>query len=442
MSSSRKAAIPFMTAVQGRVLALLAILLLALNLRPALAGISPLLDAIQATTGISGTVAGLLTTLPILAMGLCALMGEALNARLGERAGIALGVALIAVACAWRFVTPGAEGLLLSALVAGGGIAIVQSLIPYVIKRGFPEDPGRITGLYVTAIMAGAALGSALSPPLAERFGWGVALGLWALPAVAALALWHPAARRFRTSRARRRGSGSRRDRSGRDRTGPGKIRQEAGPAPARMTHALSPASLWPSLRTWELVVFFGLGTGAFTLLLAWLPPYFTAMGWSPVASGLMLSGVTLTEVCAGLAVSTFIGRFPDRRGPLLFVLTSLLAGLTLLILAPEWTVAVCILLGLGVGSLFPLTLIVTIDHRDDPREAGALAAAVQGGGYIIAAAFPLLAGMLRDHFNDLTHAWVAMGVGVVVMMLMTLRLSPASYRQAASTRPGKASAG
>lgn len=435
MSSSRKAAIPFMTAIQGRVLALLAILLLGLNLRPALAGISPLLDAIQATTGINGTVAGLLTTLPILAMGLCALMGEALNARLGERAGIALGVALIAVACAWRFVTPGAEGLLSSALVAGGGIAIVQSLIPYVIKRGFPEDAGRITGLYVTAIMAGAALGSALSPPLADRFGWGVALGLWAMPAVAALLLWQPAARRLRTSRASRTSCARRGGlRFSSSQASNSQAKGETAPA--------SPASLWSSLRTWELVVFFGLGTGAFTLLLAWLPPYFTAMGWSPVASGLMLSGVTLTEVCAGLAVSTFIGRFPDRRGPLLFVLTSLLAGLTLLILAPQWTVAVCILLGLGVGSLFPLTLIVTIDHRDDPREAGALAAAVQGGGYIIAAAFPLLAGMLRDHFNDLTHAWVAMGVGVVVMMLMTLRLSPASYRQGASTRPGKASAG
>lgn len=420
MSKPFNTPISFKNAIQGRILAVLIIVLLGINLRPALAGISPLLDAIQATTGISGTVAGLLTTLPILAMGLCALMGETLNTHLGERLGISLGVLLIALACALRFITPGAEGLLFSALLAGGGIAIVQSLIPYFVKRTFPEDPSRITGLYVTSIMAGAAMGAAISPPLAEAHGWGGALGLWALPAIAALILWQPVARRFRTSRAS----------LGRNTAA---ARGTSGSTAARATPG---GSLWALLRTWELVFLFGLGTGAFTLLLAWLPPYYTALGHSPTAAGLVLSGVTLTEVCSGLAISTWIGRFPDRRGPLLFVLTSLLAGLTLLILAPGLTVAVCILLGIGVGSLFPLTLIVTIDHRDDPREAGALAAAVQGGGYLIAALFPLLAGILRDRFADLTQAWVAMSACVVVMMLMTLRLSPASYRRGAASRP------
>ena len=418
----------FRQTVQGRVLALAAIVLLGLNLRPALAGISPLLDAIQATTGISGTAAGLLTTLPILAMGLCALMGETLNARLGERLGISLGVVLIALACALRLATPGAGGLLFSALVAGGGIAIVQSLIPYVVKRTFPEDPSRITGLYVTSIMAGAAMGAAFSPPLAEPFGWGGALGLWALPAVAALVLWQPAARRFRVTGSH---SGHIRHYSRQN------SRQNSRRNSRETPQSRASGSLWRALRTWELVVFFGLGTGAFTLLLAWLPPYYTALGASPTAAGLMLGGVTLTEVCSGLAVSAFIGRFPDRRGPLLFVLTALLGGLALLMLAPGLTVAVCVLLGIGVGSLFPLTLIVTIDHRDDPREAGALAAAVQGGGYIIAAFFPLLAGMLRDRFDDLTQAWLAMAVGVAVMMLMTLRLSPASCRRASGPRAG-----
>lgn len=411
---SAKSTVSFKSTVQGRVIAVCAIVLLALNLRPALSGISPLLDAIQASTGINGTVAGLLTTLPILAMGVCALLGEALNNRLGERWGISLGVVFIALACAFRIPGPGAQGLLLSAVLAGSGIAIVQALMPYFIKRTFPEDPSRITGLYVTAIMAGAAVGAAVAPPLADLTDWGISLGLWALPAVAALLLWQSVAGRYRTSRAQpRRG-----------------VACGSAGTPAKRP-------LWRELRTWELIALFGLGTGAFTLLLAWLPPYYTALGWNPAAAGLMLGGVTLTEVCAGLAISAWIGRFPDRRGPLLFVQTSLLAGLALLILAPHLTVAVCILLGIGVGSLFPLTLIVTIDHRDDPAEAGALAAAVQGGGYIFASLMPVLAGMLRDRFNDLTQAWVAMGIGVLLLMLMTLRFSPASARRAATPREG-----
>lgn len=398
----------FLSTVRGRIVAVSAVLLIGLNLRPALAGISPLLDAIQSSTGISGTTAGLLTTLPILAMGLCALLGEALNNRLGERWGITLGVVAIAAACALRFGEPGAPTLLATAVLAGLGIAMAQALLPYFLKRTFPEDPGRITGLYVTAIMAGAALGAALSPSLAKAASWSFALGLWALPALIALALWQAAARRHRCSTAQ--------------------PRRSVGPARAAQTTR----RLWRELRTWELVLLFGIGTGAFTLILAWLPPYYTALGWSPSAAGLMLGGINLAEVGSGLAVSAWIGRFPDRRGPLLFVLTCLLAGLACLVLIPESApVLVCVLLGIGIGALFPLTLIVTIDHRADPAEAGALAAAVQGGGYVLASLMPVLAGMLRDHFADLTQAWVGMGACVLLLMLLTLRLSPASYRTA-----------
>lgn len=395
----------FLSTIHGRVVAVSSVLLLGLNLRPVLSGISPLLDEIQAATGITGTTAGMLTTLPILAMGLCALLGETLNSRLGERLGISLGVAAIIAACLLRFGMPGAGLLTATAVLAGFGIATVQALLPYFIKRTFPEDPGRITGLYVTAIMGGAAIGAATSPVLAGWWRWDAALGFWALPAVAALLLWQAAARRHRSS-------------SPQPRRGLGRAEP---PLPRR---------LWRELRTWELVVYFGVGTGAFTLLLAWLPPYYTALGWSPAEAGLMLGGITLAEVLAGLAISTWIGRFPDRRGPLMLVLVSLLAGLAWLVLRPEFLPPlVCLLLGIGVGSLFPLTLIVTIDHRSDPAEAGALAAAVQGGGYIIASLMPVLAGMLRDRFDDLTQAWVAMGAGVLLLMGMTLRLSPASYR-------------
>ncbi|MGK2286018.1 MFS transporter [Pedomonas sp. V897] len=397
----------FLSTIQGRTAAVCAVLLLGLNLRPVLSGISPLLDILQDATGINGTVAGLLTTLPILAMGLGALLGETLNNRLGERWGIALGIAAVAAACALRFNMPGASTLIATSVLAGFGIATVQALLPYFVKRTFPEDPGRITALYVTAIMAGAAVGAAASPLLAGWWRWDMALGFWALPALGALLVWQRAARSHRTSRAQPRRS----------------LPAAGAPAPRRRR-------LWRELRTWELIVYFGVGTGAFTLLLAWLPPYYTALGWSPAAAGFMLGGITLTEVCAGLAISAWIGRFPDRRGPLFLVLVSLLAGLAWLVLAPEVAPAlICVLLGVGVGSLFPLTLIVTIDHRSDPAEAGALAAAVQGGGYIIASLMPVLAGMLRDRFDDLTQAWVAMGAGVLLLMGMTLRLSPASYR-------------
>ncbi|MGW9062763.1 MFS transporter [Achromobacter animicus] len=392
-----------MTRVRLRPLfAIVAIVAVALNLRPALAAIGPLLDMIQAATGATNTQASLLTTLPVFVMGICALAGGRLNKYLNERTGIALGVALVALACAARYVGTQTYGLLLTAVLAGVGIALVQTLLPAFIKRNFAHDMGRVFGLYTTGIMAGAAVAAASAAGLAGSFGWPAALAFWSVPALLALPLWLNAAQ----------------------------DRADASSSRHRMART-APRSFWRNLRAWELMLFFGIGTGAYTLVLAWLPPFYTGLGWEPSAAGFLLGGLTLAEVMAGLAVSAWIGRFPDRRKPLAAVLTILICGLTCLILAPlKLALLACLLLGIGIGALFPLSLIVAMDHLDDPTQAGMLAAFVQGGGYLIASFMPLLAGILRDRFSSLTEAWIVMLAGAVMLLALALRFSPASYRR------------
>lgn len=392
-----------MTRVRLRPLfAIVAIVAVALNLRPALAAIGPLLDMIQRATGATNTQASLLTTLPVFVMGVCALAGARISGWLNERIGIALGVALVALACAARYVGTPTYGLLLTAVLAGVGIALVQTLLPAFIKRNFTHDMGRVFGLYTTGIMAGAAVAAASAAGLAGSVGWPAALAFWSVPALLALPLWLKAAQG----------------------------RADAT-SPLHRTVRVAPRSFWRNLRAWELMLFFGIGTGAYTLVLAWLPPFYTSLGWEPSAAGFLLGGLTLAEVMAGLAVSAWIGRFADRRKPLAAVLTILICGLICLILAPlKLALLACLLLGIGIGALFPLSLIVAMDHLDDPAQAGMLAAFVQGGGYVIASFMPLLAGILRDRFASLTEAWIVMLAGAVMLLALALRFSPASYRR------------
>ncbi|ROW60179.1 MFS transporter, partial [Cronobacter malonaticus] len=184
------------------------------------------------------------------------------------------------------------------------------------------------------------------------------------------------------------------------------------------------------SSRTWLLLLFFGIGTGAYTLVLAWLPPLYIQAGWSARHSGYMLAWLTLTEVVAGFVVSALIHRFPDRRFPLIVVLLVLLAGLLCLVFSPGTTpVLSTLLLGTGIGALFPLSLIVTFDHARTPTEAGKLLSKVQGGGYMIAALMPLIAGIVRDSNVPLTAAWLVMSAGVVVLMLMVTAFKPVALR-------------
>ena len=392
MPSARPAASPSSSASPALLVA--AIILLGLNLRPILAAIGPLLDSIQASTGISNADAGLLTTVPVFAMGVCALAGAQLQRRLGVARGIGIGIAIIAAACALRWPLHGSGGLIGTAALGGLGIALVQALLPAFIKRHFPARAGQLMGFYTTGIMGGAAIAAASASPLAQSWGWNALLALWALPAVAAALLWRRA-------------------------------------AAARVDMAGGAGASLPvgSGRAWLLLVFFGIGTGAYTLVLAWLPPFYTELGWSAADSGLLLGALTLVEVLAGLVISSIIHRFPDRRILLLSVLLSVLGGLACLIVAPaQLALPAVILLGCGIGALFPLSLIVSMDHVTEPAGAGALLGFVQGGGYIIASSMPFIAGLIRQHSSSLAQAWMVMAGGVVVLLLIAVRFAPGAH--------------
>ncbi|WP_288377216.1 MFS transporter [uncultured Pseudomonas sp.] len=372
-------------------------ILVGINLRPIMASVGPLLDLLQRDLGLSNFQGGLLTTLPVVMMGLFALAGPWLLRLLGEVKGVAIGMTLIAAACAVRTYVESSSALIASAAVGGVGIAVIQSLMPAFIKRNHPQSAGMLMGLFTTGIMGGAAIAAAIAAPSAGKLGWNLTLGYAAIPAMIALIAWLLA----------------------------------AGNVHAYPTAAGLP---WRSGRAWLLLVFFGIGTGAYTLVLAWLPPFYIELGWTAKSAGYLLGALTITEVIAGLLVSALIHRFPDRRQPLALVILLLIGGLACLMAAPLQLAALAILcLGLGIGALFPLSLIVTLDHARSPTEAGSLLAFVQGGGYLIAALMPVVAGLVRDEFSSLHWAWAVMAGGAVLLLALSALLRPVTPRTVAA---------
>ena len=183
--------------------------------------------------------------------------------------------------------------------------------------------------------------------------------------------------------------------------------------------------------RAWLLAVFFGLGTASYTCVLAWLAPYYVEQGWSEQNAGLLLGFLTAMEVLSGLVTPAIANRSRDRRWVLVVLLALIMAGFCGLILCPQqlsllWP---C-LLGLGIGGLFPMSLIVSLDHLDNAQRAGALTAFVQGIGYLIAGLSPLIAGMIRDQLGSFEWAWWTLTGVVGLMILMVLRFNPRHYHQ------------
>lgn len=379
-----------MSSMQARLLFPVTMLLVGINLRPTIAAIGPLLDGIQRDTGLSDSGASLLTALPVALMGICLLGTGRLQQAIGRQRGVAAGLAFIGLACLARWVWPGVGTLLATAILGGVGIAMVQALMPAIIREQAGSRSAGLMGLYSTVIMGGAMVSAAASPWIGNLGGWPVALGIWALPVVAGLSVW-----------------------------------LMLGPV-SKTGNASDGLAIHKKARSWLLLAFFGFGTGGYTLMLAWLPPFYTQLGWPSTTAGAMLGVLTFAEVIAGIAVSLWINRFPDRRPALLLAIAALLTGLACLCMAPlalAWPAA--ILVGLGIGALFPLSLIIAMDHGTNAAEAGAIAGFVQGGGYLLAALLPLIAGLLRQALSDLTPAWLLMAGLCVVLAGMAWRFRP-----------------
>ena len=374
------------------------IMLVALNLRPSMAAVGPLLSSIRADIPLSFSMASLLTMLPVMTMGLAMFFGLRVSQRLGEQRTVVLSLLIIGVATASRLFLDSAAELILSAVAAGIGIALIQALMPALIKARFSDNVAVCMGLYVTSIMGGAAIVASFAPLVMSQSGsWRIGLAIWATLALVALLLW----------------SGLR------------------GESTARPTQPARQAHFFANSRAWLLAIFFGLGTASYTCVLAWLAPYYGEKGWSEQHAGLLLGFLTAMEVLSGLVTPAIANRSRDRRLVLVVLLALIMAGFCGLILCPrQMSLLWPCLLGLGIGGLFPMSLIVSLDHLDNPQRAGALTAFVQGIGYLIAGFSPLIAGMIRDELGSFEWAWWSLTGVMALMILMVLRFNPRHYSQ------------
>lgn len=377
------------------------IVVIGLNLRPLLTSISPLMTTIRAATGLSFYGASLLTSLPVVAMGIGAFGASALTRSIGETRGVALGLLAIALACGARWVAASGETLLLTATLAGVGVAAIQALLPAVMKQRFHARVPLAMGVFSASIMGGGGLGARLSPWMSGATGsWRAGLAMWAIPACVALICW--SSLNFRT---------------------PHDAAKQATPGKA-VTFPL-----WRKRRAWTLGLYFGIVNGGYTTLVAWLPAFYQQRGVSVADSGSLLASMTVFQAASALLLPLAAAPFRDRRPWLVLGLSAQFAGLLGLVLWPDAAPLVWVgVAGAGLGGTFSLTLVTAMDHSADHRVAGRLVAFTQGVGFIVAAVAPVFAGIARGWSGGFGAAWITLAASVVAMIVVSFLFSPRSY--------------
>ncbi|MBC3483660.1 MULTISPECIES: cyanate transporter [unclassified Pseudomonas] len=387
----------------------LLVMLLALNLRPILTSIGPLLEPMRASTGLGYQQAALLTALPVLCMGLVPLLQPWLRRWISEHGGMLAGLAAIALACLWRLQLGSAWALIASAVVAGLGVAVVQGMMPGLVNRWFPGRLAGAMGMYSAALMSGGGLAAVLGPHISGYFGhWQAGLGLWAIPALLAMLAWTLL----------------------RPRQDAPKLAGAAG------------GHWFGTRRAWLLALYFGLINGGYTSMVAWLPAYHLEHGGTAQGGGDLVGLMTIFQVAGALGLPLLLRRWVDRRPGLWLALSIQLAGFLGLLLAPTLSMGLWVaMIGFGLGACFSQSLTLTLEHLKTPAEAGSLAAFVQGIGFIITGIVPYITGWLRDVSGDFQASWTLLTVTVLAMLLVTVCFAPRGYAAAIARPAGKGQA-
>ncbi|WP_010628374.1 MULTISPECIES: MFS transporter [Halomonadaceae] len=339
--------------------------LVGLNLRPALSSLAPLLVRVQADTGLTPLAIGALTTLPVLCLGIFAPLAPWLAKRAGPENTLALALGILIAGLLLRGL-PALPLLFLGTLLAGAAIGIAGTLLPALVKRELPGGADLMTGVYTMALCLGGALGAGLSIPLADLLGgWRFSLMSWGLLALLALVAWLTLMPRAPHSQVATATGGSMRELLGQP-------------------------------LAWQVMILMGSQSSLAYIVFGWLPTLLQARGYSEAEAGWMMGASVMVQLISALGAPWLARLSRDQRPALLLVLGCIAAGLWLLLQAGEnWRWPGVVLLGLGQGGSFSLALSLIVLRTANSRLAGKLSGLAQGGGYTLAAMGPLAVGVL-----------------------------------------------
>lgn len=362
-------------------LVVVGLVLSALNLRPAITSLGALLEEVRHGLGMSGSVAGVLTSVPPLCFAVFGVMAPRLARRFGPAAVVCSGMVAIAAGLAVRPYVGSTAAFVAASALALMGIAVSNVLMPVIVKRWFPDRVGTMTGLYSMALALGTSAAAAVTVPLTGALGgnWRSGLSVWALLAAVAVLPWLPVVR----------------DRSRSTAQAPARTGAASGET-ARAREAQAPALRIARSRTaWALAVFFGLQATAAYITMGWMAQIFRDAGVPAGKAGLLLAVTMAMGVPLAFVIPRLATRLP-HQGPIVLVLGVCgLVGYSGLYLAPatgSWAWA--LLLGIA-NCAFPLALtMVGMRARTGPGVAQ-LSAFAQSTGYLISIPGPLLVGVL-----------------------------------------------
>ncbi|MFC5587510.1 CynX/NimT family MFS transporter [Sporosarcina soli] len=375
---------------------LIAIFAISVNMRPAITSIGPMLETIREELTLSNAQVTLLTSIPVICMGIFASLAPLLNRIFGLKRTMFVMITLIGLTTALRGFVTGLPVLLSTAFVVGIAIAVIGPLLSAMIKQNFPDRAASVIGIYSFGMGVGSAASAGLTAVFYEATGsYLFALSIWAVLALIGFVSWFLAVK------------------------GQGEVRQQAPLAVhEKRKKAGSP---WKSWKAWLFLLFFGSQSAAFFSITTWLAPIAMSAGMTLLQASTLLSIMMTVQIFMNILIPLLMQRFPARKFWLLFILISGMIAIILFwtgIHSLMWIGA--FIIGIPLGGLFPAALLFPLDETETAEETNEWTAMMQTGGFIMGGLLPLLIALMYDWTSNHHYTFIIMLMLYVLMILLT----------------------
>ncbi|MGW7927147.1 CynX/NimT family MFS transporter [Staphylococcus xylosus] len=370
---------------------ILAIVFIASTLRAPLTSVGPVVDEIKQVMEINNSVAGILTTIPLIIFAIVSPFVSKVTARLTMSRTILYSTMLLIVALYLR-IAGDFTLFLIGTVILGIAIAFGNVVLPSYVKWYFPMQIGLATGIYSGTMNFTAGLGGGLSFPLSEitPLGFRLSLSFWILFAIIAIILWIPKARKG--------------------------VQLEKATAIAEQQDRPKKVTITKSKLAWMVALTMGFQSMVFYTVVAWVPSILVDRGLDPSTAGYLLMLNQFSQVPMTFTFPIIASKLKDQRILVVIITALFLVGFSLFFTQSLVLLIIGIIIaGLAMGACFSLCMTFFSIRARTSDGSISLSGFGQSVGYLIAAVGPFLIGYL----HDATESWDSGIIALIVMSVL-----------------------
>ena len=390
-----------MTKQTNKVIILLGIILLGMILRTPITSVGAIIGPLKNLLEINNTVAGLITTIPLIAFAIFSPFVAKISNKIGLEKTLYLAAIVTSIGLLLRFYI-NTSVFFVTTFIIGVGITVGNVLLPGLAKKYFPENLGVMTGFYAVVMNVSASVAAGVSYPIlssnvgGEKFSTGLAVNIWLIVSVLNIVIYAIITKNSKSERIEDKKTG--------------------------VTGYLK------SLKMWSVMLSMGLQSALFYCSVSWFAEIMISKGFTPSEAGLLLSISQFAQFPSTFLVPVLAEKIKNKLIIPIFIAMGYVASLIGMIYIQGnfalMTIYI-VLFALAGGGSFSYVMYLFSAKSKNEEEAADISGLAQAGGYWLAAIFPPLLGYVRDVLN-----WdVAIYILIVTASLLFITLLHSSSK-------------